>query len=282
MRVGFIGLGNIGAPMARRMVSAFGADASVFDAMPAALSGFEKEAALAASPAAMGGNVEIVGVCVRDDADVHAVVDGESGLLRTMRDGVIAIHSTVRPSTVRDLAQIAAKQGVALIDAAVSGGPDGAGKGALTAMVGGDPAALERARPMIASYCSDIIHAGATGAGMALKLCNNLVTYMELSAAVEAYRLADALGLDHEQLSAVMTNNGNLTPSMRQYIGFRRSGAEMLGKDAFLATQDGLVILGEKDLALALEAAAESGIAIPITEQVRTRFERVIMEGLKS
>ena len=280
MRVGFIGLGNIGAPMARRLVSVF-AGASVYDAVPAAMAAFEGEAGSASSPAALGETAECVAVCVRDDGDVRAVVDGEDGLLRTMRGGVIAIHSTVRPATVTELALRGADAGVAVIDAAVSGGPDGAAKGMLTAMVGGDAAALNRVRPMLEAYCSDIIHAGATGAGMALKLCNNLVTYVELSAALEAYRLAGALGLDHEQLTAVLTNNGNLTPAMGQFIAFRRNGEGQLGREAFLATQDALVTLGEKDLSLALEAAADSGTAIPVADHVRARFERVIMEGLK-
>ena len=280
MRVGFIGLGNIGAPMARRLVSVF-AGASVYDAVPAAMAAFEGEVGSASSPAVLGETAECVAICVRDDGDVRAVVDGEDGLLRTMRGGVIAIHSTVRPATVAELALRGADAGVAVIDAAVSGGPDGAAKGMLTAMVGGDAAALDRVRPMLEAYCSDIIHAGATGAGMALKLCNNLVTYVELSAALEAYRLAGALGLDHEQLTAVLTNNGNLTPAMGQFIVFRRNGEGQLGREAFLATQDALVTLGEKDLSLALEAAADSGTAIPVADHVRAHFERVIMEGLK-
>lgn len=279
LQVGFIGLGNIGAPMARRLASAF-AGTLVHDAVTAAMTAFEGEAASTKSPAEMGEKAEFVGVCVRDDADVLSVVDGDEGLLRTMKGGVIAIHSTVRPSTVRQLAEAGAKQGVAVIDAAVSGGADGAAKGALTAMVGGDTADVERARPMMASYCSDIIHAGAIGTGMALKLCNNLVTYIELSAALEAYRLADALELDHEQLTAVMTNNGNLTPSMRQFIGFRRTGAEQIGAEAFRRTQEALTILGEKDLSLALEAAAETNTEISVTGHVRDRFQQIVMKGL--
>jgi 3-hydroxyisobutyrate dehydrogenase-like beta-hydroxyacid dehydrogenase len=278
--VGFIGLGNIGAPMARRLVTAF-PGACVHDAVPTALAAFDGQAALARSPADLGRMVRSVAVCVRDDADVVAVVDGDEGLLRTMRGGVIAIHSTVRPSTVVALAARAAEQGVALIDAAVTGGADGAAKGTLTAMVGGDPADLERARPMLAAYCSDVVHAGGTGSGMALKLCNNLVTYVELSAALEAYRLAEALGLDHAQLTAVMTNNGNLTPSMRQFVAFRRSGAEQIGAAPFRASQEALAVLGEKDLSLAHEAAEEAGAAVPVADHVRAHFQRIIMEGLE-
>jgi 3-hydroxyisobutyrate dehydrogenase-like beta-hydroxyacid dehydrogenase len=116
---------------------------------------------------------------------------------------------------------------------------------------------------------------------MALKLCNNLVTYIELSAALEAYRLAEALGLDHAQLTAVMTNNGNLTPSMRQFVAFRRSGAEQIGAAPFRASQEAVALLGEKDLALAHEAAEEAGATIPVADHVHAHFRRIIMEGLK-
>ena len=281
MRTAFIGLGNIGAPMARRLAASI-PDTVVYDAVPAATAAFDGIAKVAQNPAAIGSVAEIVGICVRDDADVHAVVAGAEGLLSTMRGGIIAIHSTVRPSTVVDLADRAADQGVAVIDAAVSGGADGAAKGALTAMVGGDAAVIGGARLMIDTYCSDVIHAGELGSGMALKLCNNLVTYLELSAALEAYRLADALGLDHTMLTSVMTNNGNLTPAMRQFAGFRRTGPAQIGQDAFLAAQKALTILGRKDLALAGEAAAETGTPVPVADFVQQHFEGIVMEGLPS
>lgn len=280
LRTAFVGLGNIGAPMAHRLAAA-SPQTMIYDAVPAAMTQFDGTAVAADSLAEIGASADLVGVCVRDDADVHAVIAGADGLLGTMRGGVIAIHSTVRPSTVVDLADRAADHGVALIDAAVSGGADGAAKGALTAMVGGDADAIARARPLLDAYCSDVIHAGGIGAGMALKLCNNLATYVELSAALEAYRLADALGLDHTLLTSVMTNNGNLTPAMRQFTGFRRIGAEQIGSDAFLATQKALVILGEKDLALASEAAAETGTPVPVAEYVQSHFSQIVMEGLE-
>ena len=116
---------------------------------------------------------------MRHDADVTAVVSGPDGLLDTIRPGgIIAIHSTVLPKTIRALAETAEAKGVHLIDAAVSGGPAGAAARTLVTMVGGDAAILEQARPMLAAFSGTIVHAGAIGMGMALKLCNNLVTYM--------------------------------------------------------------------------------------------------------
>lgn len=275
-RTAFVGLGNIGGPMARRMAGAF-PGSHVYDVHRPTAERLADVASVATDLAELGRAAETVAVCVRDDDDVLSVMDG---LLSTMREGTIIIHSTVRPSTVRRAAEDARRHGVDVIDAAVSGGADGAARGQLTAMVGGTDAAVRRITPVLESYCSDIIHAGDLGTGMALKLCNNLVTYAELSAALDAYRLAAALGLDPAQLTAVMTNNGNLTPSMRQYVGFRETGAAAIGHDAFRASQEALASLGEKDLSLALEAAKEAGSHAEMTGFVRESFRRTVMKGL--
>lgn len=278
MRFGYIGLGNIGAPMAEHLVAP-GEAPLVFDAVPAAMAPFRGRAQLAASPADIGREADAVAVCVRDDADVRAVIEGEGGLLETMRGGVVAIHSTVRPSTVIDLARAAAAHGVALLDAAVTGGPDGARRKALTCMVGGAAADVARLQPLLDLYCSAVIHAGDAGAGMALKIANNLVTYVELLAALEGYRLAAASGLDPALLDEVMTNNGNLTPSMRAYMQHRRTGADRMGADGYRATQEALLILADKDLALAAEVAAEHGLALPLVESTRRHFPDAVMKG---
>lgn len=282
MRAAYVGLGNIGAPMARRLVRAM-PDTIVYDVSAAARAAFADECAVADSVGDIGRGAEIVALCVRNDRDVVAVVDGADapGLLGTMaRGGIILVHSTVRPKTVIDLAARAKPLGITVMDAGVSGGPTGAASGTLTAMVGGDAAALEKARPVIDAYCSDVIHAGATGAGMSLKLCNNLVTYAELTAALEACRLADALGLARAQLTRVLTNNGNLTPSMRQFLAYREGERHKPDNEPFRAAQDAVSALGEKDLQLALEAARDSDVSIPMTERVRDVFRATVMKGL--
>ncbi|SFR90016.1 NAD(P)-dependent oxidoreductase [Sphingomonas jatrophae] len=278
MRTGYVGLGNIGAPMAHRLADA--TDCLVHDVSPAAAAAFSSKAQWSASPAEMGKAATFVAVCVRDDGDVRRVVDGADGLLRTMRSGLIVIHSTVAPATVVDLAGQAAACGVTLLDAAVTGGPDGAARGELLVMVGGSDEAVAAATPPLRIYCSHIVHAGAPGAGMALKICNNLVTYIELAAALEAYRLADALGLDPEKLTETMSANGNLTPSMAKFIDHRRSGPDRIGREAFTASQHALVMLGHKDLALAAQVAADGGPALTTTGHVAAEFERIIMEGI--
>lgn len=273
LSTGYIGLGNIGLPMAERLLGP-DFDLTVFDVAPQAAAGFTGKARVASTIADVGRSADLIGICVRDDADVMAVV---SALLQTMQSGVIAIHSTVRPSTVTGLAEMAATRGVSVIDAAVTGGPDGARSGRLTCMVGGDSIAVERARPLLDAYCSKIIHAGGVGQGMTLKIVNNLVTYVELLAAVEAYRLADAAGLDPALLSEVMTDNGNLTPSMRAYIGFRADGPAQIGEDAFRRTQDALATLAGKDLALAGELAADCAVDAPLGAATANLFRDTVL-----
>jgi 3-hydroxyisobutyrate dehydrogenase len=264
VRVGYIGLGNIGRPMAERLIGP-DFDLTVYDAFDAAAAPFSGSAVIAGSVAEVGSAADLIGICVRDDADVETVV---TALLETMTSGLIAVHSTVRPATVVRLSERAAVQGVTVMDAAVTGGPDGARAGRLTCMVGGEPEALEQARPLLSAYCSNIVHAGSVGQGMALKIVNNFVTYVELLGAVEAYRLAAAAGLDPARLDDVMTANGNLTPSMRAYVGFRAQAAP----DAFADSQSALAILAEKDLSLASELAADCDIAVPFAEATAKLF----------
>lgn len=155
VRVGFIGLGNIGAPMAMRLADWPGG-LVVYDVSPSATAPFaERSATIAASPAEVGGTADVICVMVRDDAQVDEVVAGANGVLRTASPGtVIAIHSTIAAETAVRLAELAAASGVAVVDAAVTGGPDGAAQGTLAVMVGGDAAAVERVRGPLERFAS--------------------------------------------------------------------------------------------------------------------------------
>lgn len=276
MRFGYIGLGNIGAPMARRLAQQQ-ASVAVYDVSAEAAAAFTGEAVVKASVADVGASADLVGICARNDDDVIEIVAGANGLLKTMSGGGVAIHSTVRPSTVQRLAAQAAQQGVVVIDAAVTGGADVAAKGELTIMVGGTAQEVDLLRPLMQAYSKAIIHAGALGAGMTLKLSNNLVTYIQLAAAVEGFRLAEAAGLDPAQLTQVMTNNGNLTPTMGAYMKGRKAWPEALGPERYRQTQLSLAGLAQKDMSLAEEVAAELGVALPGTTAIRTLFSDLIL-----
>jgi 3-hydroxyisobutyrate dehydrogenase len=278
MKVGFIGVGNIGKPMAEQLAKP-PYELSVFDVSAAATEPFAGKARIAASPAELGRHADIVGICVRHDADVTAVVTGKDGLLETLQPGaIIAIHSTVRPATVKKLAEIAATKGVHVLDAAVSGGPMGASARKLVSMVGGDEAQFARLKPMLEAFSGTVIHAGGIGMGMALKLSNNLVTYMQLQAAIEGFGLAAAGGLDEKVLRDVMAANGNLTTAMGQYLDFCNSGPKQLGEEAYWAFKDATAGLAEKDLDFALAFAEDVGFPIKGTEAIR----QLIRAGLNS
>jgi 3-hydroxyisobutyrate dehydrogenase len=232
LRVGFIGLGNIGKPMAARLVAG-GLETTVFDLAEGPVQDLVRDGAQAAgSPREVAARSEVVGVCVRDDDDVRAVLGGEQGLLAGAALGtVIAIHSTILPSTVRALGAAAAERGVGLLDACVTGGAAAAAAGKLTDIVGGDADPLERARPAFETSAQRIVHTGPLGSGAATKLCNNLMTYLAWLSAFESLHLARAAGLSEEKLEEVTRSNGNLTEPMRLFLAStrrrrRRDGAQ--------------------------------------------------------
>ena len=211
LRVGFIGLGSQGGPMARRIVDA-GLRTTLWARREETLEPYRVTAAeYAGSPAELGSRVDLACVCVVDDAGVEGVVAGPDGLLSGMASGsVIAIHSTVHPETCQRLALKAEKQGVTVIDAPVSGGGPGAEAGHLLVMVGGDAETCERVRPVFATYGDPIVHLGSVGAGQRAKLINNLIFAAQLGVLESAYALARSLDVDCEQLGTVLRNgSGN-------------------------------------------------------------------------
>jgi 3-hydroxyisobutyrate dehydrogenase len=269
VRTGFVGLGHIGAQMARSLVGPQ-FELTVFDVAPAALARFEGSARLAGCAADVGRHSEIAGVCVRDDEQLRTVLTGPRGLLAGLgRGAIVLVHSTVRAQTIRDLAALACERGVDLIDAAVSRTVYGQAARFVCSVVGGDPAVLERARPVLEAFSTSIVHAGPLGSGMVIKACNNLVTFSEYTAAHESFRLAAANGVDAAVLRRVMTENGNLTPSMAAFIDSRTSGPARLGQAEFAESRTRIGKLSEKDLDVALELAHDSGLALAATERVR-------------
>jgi 3-hydroxyisobutyrate dehydrogenase len=275
-RAGFVGLGSIGQPMARRLLTG-GFETTVFDlAEPAMAALVAVGARGAASARAVAAAADVVGVCVRDDADVRAVVLGPEGLLAGAAAGtVIAIHSTILPRTVRELGEAAARTGVAVVDACVTGGPMGAERGTLTYMVGGDPAHVERCRPVFATAAAKIVHTGALGTGAATKLCNNLMTYLGFLAAFESNLLAERAGLSREALHEVTRANGNLTDQMLAFLTLHRIPAAQRAEPGFQRMLQGYTTLAEKDLAVTLAFAREHGVELPGTARCRELMARV-------
>jgi 3-hydroxyisobutyrate dehydrogenase-like beta-hydroxyacid dehydrogenase len=275
LRAGFVGLGSIGRPMARRLCGG-GLPTTVFDLDAAAVDELVAAGATRADSArAVAAAADVIGVCVRDDADVQVVVLGDAGLLAGAAPGtVIAIHSTILPRTVREIGAIAAARGVGIVDACVTGGPMGAEQGRLTYMVGGSAADLERCRPVFATAAKTIVHTGALGTGAATKLCNNLMTYVGFLAAFEATLLARESGLSQSAFEEVTRSNGNLTDQMQAFLRLHRLPEEQRHEPGFQQMLRAYTTLAEKDLAVTLAFAREYGVALPgaaLCQQVMAR-----------
>jgi 3-hydroxyisobutyrate dehydrogenase len=206
-RVGFIGLGHMGGAMVSRIIDA-GFPTVLCARRPEVLASYEgPNVEAAASPAEMAAGVDLVGICVWDDDDVREVLEGDRGVLAGCRPGtVIAIHSTIRPATCRELALAGAEREVVVIDAPVSGGPGAALAGSLVVAVGGDRDAFERCRPVFASFGDPVIHVGAIGTGQLAKLVNNALLAANLALADDALALAEAMGVEPEFMAEVLRN----------------------------------------------------------------------------
>ena len=242
MRVGFIGLGSQGGPMARQIVDG-GYHTTLWARRPASLEPFADTAAkVAGSPAELGAASDLVCICVVGDADVEEVLGGDTGVLAGMTaGGIIAIHSTVHPDTCRNLAETAAAQGISLIDAPVSGGGPAAAERRLLVMAGGDPDVLERCRPVFETHANAIVHLGGVGAGQITKLLNNLLFTANLATAKTALALGEALGVSTESLTDVMSHGSGNSFALNSIGRFGGSldllasvAAELLRKDVRL------------------------------------------------
>ena len=211
MRVGFIGLGSQGGPMARRIVEG-GYDLTLWARRAASVEPYADTAAkVAATPAELAAASDLVCLCVVGDADVKQVLEGDTGVLAGLAPGgIIAIHSTVHPDTCREIAELAGKQGVSVIDAPVSGGAPAVEQGTLMVMVGGEEADIERCRPVFATYSDAVVHLGALGAGQVAKILNNLQFTANLGSAMSTLELGDALGIPRDRLCQVL-NRGSAT-----------------------------------------------------------------------
>ena len=261
--VGFVGLGQIGAPMAARLAGWPGG-LHVFDVRADAMAPLvEQGAAQADSVAALGATCDLISVMVLDDDQVRAVV---AELLTTATAGtIIAVHSTIRAETAEALAVTAATHGVDLLDVPVSGGFVGAHDGTLAAMVGGERAAHDRAKDVFQSWASVIVHMGPAGAGTRTKLARNLMHFIAFTGAAEAQRLAEAAGLDLRKLARVVRHSDSVTGGPGA-IMLRDTTAPLQPGDDWFDVLSHTRDLGEKDLTFALELATAMGVDLPLAQ----------------
>ncbi|MCU1374269.1 MAG: hypothetical protein JWO68_1555 [Actinomycetia bacterium] len=203
--VGFIGLGDQGEHIAHRIRDG-GFPLHVWARRESTLAPFVGTGTtFEASPAALGAACQIVGLCVNFDDDVRQVVLGDGGVLDGMEPGgIIAVHATVAPTTVVEVAEAAKQRGVDVLDAPVSGARQGAIDGTMSVIVGGDDDVLERARPVFETFARTITRVGDIGAGQVTKVLNNNVNYANIALVLAARRIAEDLGLDVERTLDVM------------------------------------------------------------------------------
>jgi 3-hydroxyisobutyrate dehydrogenase len=271
MAVGFAGLGTMGAAMAANLARA-GFEVRVWNRTP------DRAAELLAlgatetpDPAALAAASEIVVVCVSDTPHVEEVLFGERGIAAGARPGTVVVDcSTISPSATRAFAARLAAGGVALVDAPVTGGSEGARKGTLSILVGGEPADVERVRPVLGAMGTTITHFGPVGSGQVAKAVNQVVIATGYLSVAEGMVLAMKAGLDPEQVVTALS--GGVAAS---WILTNRSG-RMIENDYPLGFR---VALHRKDLAIALALAREIGVSLPGSSLVAALEDGLIARG---
>lgn len=265
-RVGFVGLGSQGAPMARRIIDA-GFAMTLWARRVESLEPFaDTDAAVAATPTELGAACDVLCVCVVDDAGVDEVLCGVDGALASMASGsTVIVHSTVHPATCRRLQ--AEFSTIRVIDAPVSGGGHKAAAGELLVMVGGPADVVDACRPILETFADPLLHLGPLGAGQEAKLLNNTVFTAQLALAAEVFELATARHLDHHALATVLANGSGRSYAAEVVAGggFDLEGlaavaGELLAKDVGIFASHA-ALTNSTLLAAADAALARMGVA---------------------
>ena len=271
-KVGFIGLGIMGQGMARNLLKA-GFPLTVWNRTASKMESLVQAGAQAGqSPADVAAHSDIIVICVSDTPDVEAVLTGVNGIIEGVKRGSLVIDcSTISPSVTQKLAKVIAGHGVAMLDAPVSGGSEGAARGTLSIMVGGEAKDFERARPVLEAMGQKITHVGASGAGQTVKLVNQILVVGHALAMAEALLFAQAGGVDlAKTLEAVSAGAaGSWMLSQR--------GPQILRRD----WRPGFTIdLQLKDIRLVLETADELGAPLPGTALIFQLYRTLQAQNL--
>jgi 3-hydroxyisobutyrate dehydrogenase len=277
-RIAFIGLGNMGAPMALNLVKA-GFSLTVFDLVPAAVKSLTDAGAQGADSAQQAvKGADVVISMLPASRHVEGLYLGENGLLNALQPDTLIIDcSTIAPESARKVAQAAHEKGMRMIDAPVSGGTGGAVAGTLTFIVGGQGAHLDAARPLLEKMGKNIFHAGDAGAGQVAKICNNMLLGILMAGTAEALALGAANGLDVNVLSDIIAKSSgrnwatelyNPWPGVMQHAPASKGYAGGFGVDLML-----------KDLGLAAESALNAKASTPLGELARNLYSMHSAQG---
>ena len=271
-KIAFIGLGNMGAPMAVNLVKA-GHQVRAFDLIPASLQSFVAAGGKQASSAKEAAEgAEVVISMLPAGRHVSELYSSEGGLLAQLPKGCLVIDSsTIDATTARQVGATALKAGIDFIDAPVSGGVSGAEAGTLSFIVGGEAACFARAKPILEAMGKNIFHAGGVGSGQIAKTCNNMLLSVLMAGTAEALQMGIENGLDPKILSDIMVKSSGRNWALEVY---NPVPGVMPGTPACNNYQGGFMVdLMNKDLNLALGVAQESSSKVPMGEQAAALFE---------
>lgn len=268
MKVGFIGLGAMGRPMALHLQRA-GHELFVWARRPQSAAGLP--ATRCATPAELGRHCDVVFTVVTSSADVESIALGADGLCEGMAAGTVLVDcSTIAPESARHIASELTKRGIDMLDAPVSGGEQGAINATLAIMAGGEAAVLERVRPLLECLGQRIVHIGPNGAGQVAKACNQIIMVAAIEAAAEAMHLAAASGVDGAKVRQALSG-GSAASRVLEVMG------ERMVKRDFSAGIDAR--LHHKDYGLVLEAARKSGVPMALTATVGQQLNALMALG---
>ncbi|MQA37008.1 3-hydroxyisobutyrate dehydrogenase [Rugamonas aquatica] len=278
MHIAFIGLGNMGAPMAHNLLRA-GRTVSVFDLSASAMESLHSAGARAASSAlAAVREADVVVTMLPADRHVRELYLGEQGILAHATGNALFIDcSTIAADAAREVAAAAAERGLAMIDAPVSGGTAGAAAGTLTFIVGGETAALERARPVLEQMGKNIFHAGGPGAGQVAKICNNMLLGILMAGTSEALNLGVAHGLDPKVLSEIMAKSSGRNWALELYNPWPGVMDNVPASRDYVGGFGSSLML--KDLGLAQQAAQSAQAATPLGSLARQLYQLHTQQG---
>jgi 3-hydroxyisobutyrate dehydrogenase len=274
-RIGFVGLGRMGAPMARNLLKA-GHQVVVFDIVQAAVDGLVAAGATAGfSAAAAAQDADVVITMLPAGEQVRDAWLGQGGLAKASGATALLMDcSTIDVATARE---VAAAAGRPFLDAPVSGGVMGAEAGTLTFMVGGDSAAVERAKPILEAMGKTIVHCGDAGAGQVAKLCNNMMLAATMAVTSEAFVMAEKLGLSAQSLYDVCSKSTAMSWALNSYCPVP---GPVPGSPANRDFAPGFTAaLMHKDLGLAQQAAKDAGVATPIGAHALALYDAFLAQG---
>ncbi len=271
MRIGVIGMGTMGAPMARHLIEAGHTVAVHNRTRERELPLAELGATRSESPAAAARDADAVLTCVSDSPDLEQVLFGPGGVADGIASGALVVDcSTVSPAVTAELAARLASQGVGMVDAPVSGGSEGAERGTLTVFAGGEPGDVERAMPLLEAFSGRITHLGPAGSGQLGKAVNQVIIAGGYAGVAEGIALAERAGLPLPALVEALSGG-----AASSWVLANRAG-NMIDDNYPLGFK---LALHRKDLGIALDEAARSGLKLGVSELVAAQEDALIAEG---